>query len=273
MTEDTAAADMAAAEAAAVALNQPEGERTYLEPPEDQPGDDAAAAAEQDEDAEKPAPKPKQTAQERIDELTRARREAERDAEFWRAKATREADAQTHPQGDGRPDPADFDNGALDPGYIDALTDWKAEQAVEKRFTQREAQARTQTALQTFEQRVEKQYPDGEPEGLKTLRSLPMLSSVVQEVMMDSEVGPKLGDYLGDNPRELRRISALPPISQARELTKLEQTLTTPSAPSPKTATDAPEPAPTLRGAGGRFKVAPDTSDFAAFEAQYKPGG
>jgi hypothetical protein len=135
---------------------------------------------------------------------------------------------------------------------------------------QAQANARAQTAIQTFEQRVEAQFPDGEPEGLTRLRDLKALPPAVTELIMDSEIGPKLADHLGNNIRELNRISALPPLQQAREITKLEMKLADPPAPIPKTATDAPEPAPTLRGAGGRFKVAPDTADFAAFEAQYK---
>jgi hypothetical protein len=233
-------------------------------------GDDAPAEPTE-------APKPKKSAQERIDEVTKARRDAERqaedarrDAEYWREQALRTAPKpDPEPQGDGRPDPSAYADGIYDPAYAEALIDWKAEQVVTQRFAQREAQTRTQTALQSFTQRVSEQYPDGEPDGLAALRRMPQLNGAVQDVILASEIGPRIADHLGANPTELARLSALPPHLIGRELGRLEARLETPAAPKAKTVTDAPEPAPTLRGAGGRFTVAPDTSDFAAFEKQY----
>jgi len=279
MTEETQATVETDGNDTAAVLAQANGEKTYLgepagdEPPEtaEDPGDDAAAATDE---TPAPAPKVKKSAQERIDELTAARREAEREAEYWRSRATQAP--QTAPQaqtGDGKPDPADFTDGAYDPAYIDAMTDWKAEQAVEKRFSQREAQSRVQSAVEAFDAKVAAEYPDGEPAGITALRRAPVLPQTIVDLVTTSEVGPKLAEHLGDNPRDLARLSALAPHLQGRELAKLEQKLAGPLAIPPKTATDAPEPAPTLRGNGGRFKVAPDTQDFAAFEAQYKLGG
>lgn len=237
------------------------------EAPETETGDDAAAAPE--------APKRK-SAQDRIDELTRARREAEREAEFWRTKALQSptpAQPQPEPQGDGRPDPNTYEGGVYDPAYIEDLAGWKAEQLVEQTLTKREKQRQTETAIEAFTRRVSEQFPDGEPEGLAALRRLPELPQAIGEVIISSENGPKLADYLGTNPRELQRLSGLAPHLQAYELAKIETRLTAPASPPPKTATDAPEPPPRARGAGGQFKVSPDTEDFAAFEKQYRPGG
>ena len=88
-------------------------------------------------------------------------------------------------------------------------------------------------------------------------------------MLLASDIGPKLAEHLGDNPRELDRLSALPPHLQTYELAKVEARLSRPAAPVAKTATEAPEPAPQARGVGGKFKVAPDTSDFAAFDKAY----
>jgi hypothetical protein len=77
---------------------------------------------------------------------------------------------------------------------------------------------------------------------------------------------------LGTIPRNSAPERAQPDL-QARELTLLETRLTPAAKPTPKTATDAPEPPPQARGAGGQFKVAADTDDFAAFEKQYRIGG
>jgi hypothetical protein len=229
-----------------------------------QPGDDAAAAQD---DGEAPQPKPKKTAQERIGELTAARREAEREAEYWRSRATQAPQPQAHAApSDSKPDPSTYTDGIYDPQYIEDLTDFKAAQAVEKRFTQHEAQSRTQTAIQAFDAKVEAEYPDGEPAGITALRRAPVLPQTIVDLVTSSEIGPKLAEHLGDNPRELARLSALAPHLQGRELAKLETRLAAPPKPNP--ATNAPPATPQVRGAGGRFAPGPrddmSTEDWLA---------
>lgn len=259
--EDTAAAVTDAAETDAQAQG------------EEQSGDDAAAAAEPGEGEQ---PKPRKSAQERIDEVTKARREAERvaeearrDAEYWREQAMRHQPQAQQPAEEGEPDPASYEHGELDARFIADRATYHALKTFREEQARQTAQTRMQTQLQTFEARLSEQFPEGEPVGVQRLRALRELSPAIQEVILDSEIGPKLADHLGTNPRELTRISALTPLQQARELTKLEMKLASPPAPTPKTATDAPAPTPQVRGAGGRFTVAPDTDDFAAFEKQF----
>lgn len=218
------------------------------------------------EEAGEPAPKPKKTANERIAELTAKQRQAERDAaakdeeaRYWRDQALRNQPAPAPQANDGKPTSDQFES--YD-DYVEALTDWKAENTVNARLAAQQQQSTIQTRVQTFEQRVATQFPDGEPEGLSALRRAPSLPEGVQEVILSSENGPKLADHLGNNPAELRRLSSLTPTMQAFELAKLEQRLAAP----PKTATTAPAPHPTARGNGGRFETPPDTNDFAAFE-------
>jgi len=226
-----------------------------------------ASEGHEPEDTEE-APKPKKSAKERIDELTAARRTAERDAEYWREQAMRSATPAPAPAPQpvqGKPDPSQYVEGVYDPAYIEDLTDWKAEQTVSRVIQTRERQTSVQQAVQTFDQRAAQMFPDGEPAGLTALRRAPSLPEAVQEIILSSEYGPRLADYLGSNPGEFSRLSAMSPPKQAYELAKIEQRLTAP----PKTTTTAPEPTPTARGAGGRFQVSPDTSDFSAFEKQY----
>lgn len=255
VTEDVAAVDQVAEETPAQ---------------DDEPsGDDAAAAPEPQ------AEKPRRSAQERINEAVKAQREAEREREYWREQALR---SQSEPQQrrepqvetqDAEPDPSDYDHGELDARFIRDHATFHAKKAFREEQAQAEARNRTQTVRQTFEQRVQEQFPEGEPDGLARFRNLETVPVAVNDILAASEVAPKLADYLGANPRELNRISALPPTLQARELTKIELKLATPPAPTAKIATDAPEPTPQVRGAGGRFKPAPDTDDFAAFEKAY----
>lgn len=285
MSEDTpAAVETDGLDTAAVLAASLSSEKTYLPEPKpaeaevvvEPPGDDAAAAPTE---AEAEKPKPKQSAQERIDELTRARREAERDVEYWKAKALHGSEqqpaqeAQQAPQGDERPVRTDYDD---DFEFIEALTDWKAEQAAERLIQQQRQAEKANSVRANFVTRSAALFPDGEPAGLVAFKQLPQLPAAVIEIVAESEIGPKLAEHLGDNPAEFARLEGLSPIQQARELTRLEARLSPPSEaakPPPKTITDAPEPPPQARGAGGQFKVAADTGDFAAFEKQYRIGG
>jgi hypothetical protein len=255
VTEDVAAVDQVAEEAPAQ---------------DDEPsGEDAAAAPEPT------AEKPRRSAQERINEAVKAQREAEREREYWREQAlkTQPAPQRQEQQTEAKePDANDYEYGTSDARYIEDRAVFRARQEFERDAARRDADHRARNALMTFEQRVGEQFPDGEPEGLTRLRGLPTLSPAVQEAIMDSDVGPKLADHLGSNTRELNRISALPPLQQARELAKLELKLATPPARTPKIATDAPAPTQQVRGSGGQFKPAPDTNDFVAFQSTYGSG-
>lgn len=233
-------------------------------------GDDAAAAT--DDEGQADQPKPKKSPQERINEVTAQKHEALREAEYWKAKALQAPqpqpapEAQQQPQGDGRPARDDYED---DFEYIEALTDWKAEQAAERLAQRNRQQDQARTARENFHTRKTQLFPGGEPDGLKSFLALKELPVAVIEIVGESEIGPKIADHLGANPAELRRLEGLSPIQQARELTRLEHRLSEPAKPTPKTATDAPEPPPQARGAGGRFTVAADTDDFAAFEKQF----
>lgn len=271
-TPEGASDDFSTFQAAANAANADQaGEEEGAE----QPGDDAAA--DEGEDQGESPPKPKKTAQERIDELTAARRQAERDAkeareeaERWRALAEqRAATSQTPtPQGgDGKPNPEDFQDGVYDPAYVEALTDWKADQAVSRRLNERDQVRTQQTALTAFNARAAEAFPDGEPEGLKALKAMPQLSQTVAMTILDMEDGPKVADHLGANRAELHRIETLAPHLQVLELAKISTALAAKPAPVVNKIPGAPEPPDNrVRGAGGQFRTPPDTSDFAAFE-------
>ena len=77
--------------------------------------------------------------------------------------------------------------------------------------------------------------------------------------------------YLGKNPDEGRRLSAMNPVAAARELGKIEARL---SAPRPKTTTSAPDPISPVRGTASGTKNPERMSPAewrAAREAGWKP--
>jgi len=236
----------------------------------EQPGDNAAATPEEEGEQ----PKPKKTAKDRIDELTWKLRETERREAALLDRLQRPAPAQEarQPQADAanedpEPDPADYEHGELDVNFIRDVTRREARLEFRRELAERDARQSFVSKRATFDQRVSEQFPDGEPEGLTRLKTLPSLSEAIGDVILTSENGPRLADHLGKNPGELQRLSALAPHLQAYELAKMEARLTQPTPV--KTATDAPPATPQIRGAGGRFQPPPDTDDSSAFEKPY----
>lgn len=274
MTDETQGAAPADAEDTAAVLALASGEKTYLGEPAEEtppPGDEAAAAAEPGE-GDKPKPKP--TAQERFDELTRARREAEREAEFWKAKATQaptDAKPATEAPKDEEPDPAEFQYGETDPGYIKALGAHSARQEFARLSQEAERKTAARSVNQTWDQR-QAEFAKTKPDYYEALGKEWDCSEPMADAIRTSEDGAAVAYHLANNPAEARRIAALNPLAAIREIGKLEARLAAPPADTPtpiKTVSDAPTPGPELRGQGGKFKVAGDTQDFAAFEKTY----
>lgn len=198
--------------------------------------------------------KPKKSFQERMDEKTRLQREAERERDALREEVERlRAAREAEPEGD----------------------DAWIEEIVERRLTAREEAKRAQEAARTWNERQAKtaekyeDYFEAVIEGAD--KGTWVCTPDMAEAIKESEAGADIAYHLAKNPDEARRIAGLSPYSQIRELGRIEAGLTaTSTTPQTKPLTKAPEPAPHARGAGGKFKVAADTSDFAAFEAQYR---
>jgi hypothetical protein len=141
--------------------------------------------------------------------------------------------------------------------YVEAVADWKASEKVrlaleevQKAEKDRQAaQAKTEREKQENEirdawmRRVEeakKKHPDIE-EKIFSKETLPVEPGTVMfGFILDSEIGPELAYYLAEHQDEFKRIAALGPNQQARELTKIELTLLSPAPP--KKETKAPPP-------------------------------
>ena len=187
--------------------------------------------------------------QTRIDELTRQKHEAAREAAYWKQVAAgTQSPAQAAPQ---RPEPANYEK--YD-DYIDALTDWKAEQAVAKRMEADSTRKVAETRAQTFAERqtqartVLTDYDD------VVGGSDTPIANHVGEVLMESDLGPQLAYHFAKNPDVLLRLNSMNPTAAAREIGRLEATLSakpaTPAAPTKKVS-NTPAPAGTV-GTQGR---------------------
>ena len=105
----------------------------------------------------------------------------------------------------------------------------------QQQTTVRQAQTETQKA---FAERLKKAAED-DPTVLDVYqdRNLPV-SVPMAAVIMESEKGPEILKYLGNNREESARIARLTPIAAARELLRIESTIA--STPVPRTSTDQP---------------------------------
>lgn len=180
-------------------------------------------------------PKPKKTAQERIDELTRKRRDAERDAEYWRAKALeKEPEKKPVEPVSNRPRLDQFETTEQ---YEDALLDWKLGN-IERKKRQEIFASEQQRAAQTFQERAQKLRE--EHDDFDEVIEQPVFSAVMRDAFVMSENGPSVAYHLGTHPAEAERIRAMPAAMQLIEIGRLETKLSlagaqrkTPSAPAP----------------------------------------
>ncbi len=232
-----------------------EGEVNPAEPPQD-------------------GPKAKKTAQDRIDELTRARREAEREAKYFRDLYEGKAQPQRETakdEGPKAPDPNDFDMGDMDPRYLDALVDFRVQQGLDKVQSRVAQDLHLQAGARVWEARQDEaraKFADYDEKVIDGAHNWPCTPEMA-EAIRTSDAGGEVAYHLASNPDEARRIATLAPIAQARELGRIEATLTaTPKDPPSVKTTNAPKPPQAqARGAGGQFMPNAATPNFAEFEA------
>jgi hypothetical protein len=138
--------------------------------------------------------------------------------------------------------------------YADLLAERKAEELLARR-EQARVQSETLEAFHDREEEARNKYDDFEQVAYNP--KLPITNEMAQTIQ-SSEVGPDIAYYLGSNPKEAERISRLSPLSQAKELGKIEAKLA--DNPVVKKTSSAPAPiAPiTARSSGS---PATDTTD------------
>lgn len=229
--------------------------------------------------------------QERMNEITAARREAERE----RDEALRKlAEASPKPEvakpavetpsaeADLEPDPTAFEYGEADPKFTLEMAKWGARQEFK---ALRESEAIKAQVAETSEkwdrmgsEAVEK-YPDFKEKVLDTAKTVEWpCSPIVGEGILNSEVGTDIAYHLATNVDEAKAIYAMNPLEQARAFGRLEAKFiggtSKAAAPTPKITTDAPKPPENrARGGGGKYAVDDDTNDFSAFEAKHSRKG
>jgi hypothetical protein len=197
--------------------------------------------------------KPPRGVQKRIDELTREKRELERRNHELAMAALRRGETPAANQNQNavkEPKPEEF-NSYND--YLKARDAWledsllaKAERKLQERMRVAAEQQSRASRSKSYSEAVAKaaeRYEDFEEVAHNP--SLPITQAMAEVIQDAGEKGPDLAYWLGSHPDDAARISRLSPIAAARELGRIEATLTT---PQPKKTTQAPEPPKTVAG-------------------------
>jgi hypothetical protein len=184
------------------------------------------------------------TAQDRINDLTRARREAERERDFYKGLVSQPTPVS--PDGADKPTPDTFDT--YD-DYVEALTDWKVSQTLIKQSSEtanRTEELVRQANWQSKMEAAQSLLPDYE--AVVGSSEVP-ISPHVAQALMDSDRGPELAYHMAQHPELAAELNKLSPVKAAMTLGRLETTL---AAPAAKPATKAPAPINPIRSAPAR---------------------
>jgi outer membrane biosynthesis protein TonB len=276
---------------------------------EDNPLAPEDASEEEDEEIEIPVDeqeesknlrlKPKKkSAQERIDEVTAARRAAEREVEELRRQLAERSQPKEEPKPQTQvqavsagPTPDDVNEageavyplGEFDQNFIRDLTRFtlqqerdaqKAQDAAESRAAQeRAAVEEIQEGWQARLAAVQESLPDIQEKGMRLEPAFdgldPDYSKYIAQTIMSLDHGPEVLYYLSDHLEEARALVAGGPLKATLGLGELNSMFKT-KKEAPVKVTSAPEPpVDRVRGSGGRVEVPDDTDDLPAFEKKF----
>lgn len=268
--------------------------------------EDAHAEDEEDDGSQKS--KRRKPAKERIQELTAARREAERRADALerqiaelrqnkdKSEDTKREAAPAAPLEAAAPNPDErlesgepkYPMGEFDPHYIRDLTRFTIQQEradIENRAAQerqaREIELAQQALTESWTEKLtsaREELPDLVEKAVDLeheFRNLePKYGEYLAATIMSLDYGPHVLDYLADHLDEARKIVAAGPTQATIALGRIEARIAATKerksneVEKGKVSNAAPPP-PRTRGSGGRTSVKPDTDDLDAFEKLY----
>lgn len=215
--------------------------------PQEEILEDINQEVEEEIESEEQAEAPKLSRRDkRINQLSWEKHELERqknaEIEELKRQLSEKQAAPPTTASEGRPTKADFDYD--EDRYIEAISEWKAKQALEKFAKEQEQKAanlKQQEIVQTWQQKAQA-YASENPDyiSLTKERGNAVSSQAVAAFLTSSENGVKLHHELLDNFPLLQRIQALPDWQQGAELVKLESELA--NKTKTKKQSKAPQP-------------------------------
>ena len=215
------------------------------EEPEEQEETEESAPSDGDD---APAPRQNKGVGKRINELTREKYEALREAEQLRRELEAVRNPQQPPaQAADRPtlEQFDFDQER----YLEALTDYRITQK-ENEAKQAQAREAAQQQAVTFKER-ESAFVAEHPDYYDVAYTAPInYSEAMLEAIRESDVAPAIAYHLAQNLDTAAEISRMSPFGAAKAIGRIEAQLSAPASPSqPRTVPKAPAPVATLRPA------------------------
>jgi hypothetical protein len=252
--------------------------------------DDGKQPDQQQQDDKKPGSKPKGL----VDEVIKLRREnrelksrvtpppqeqpkpAGAPAEAARAAATPEAAADVEP---------DINKYTDYSQYQRDLVRWEIRQSQRQAAAEaqrREAETAQRQKAATWQTRVSAAAAKPELANFEAIafNTTLQVTPVMGDAITDSELGPEILYHLGLNPAEAERISKLSPVSQVREIGKLEASLAKPAHadtgaasdedPAPQKSAISKAPPPIPRPAGSASKPNPAKNIEGMSQAEYR---
>jgi hypothetical protein len=189
--------------------------------------------------------------QDRIDELTRARRAAEREAEYWKARAADTSVQNPAPPADVKKPPvrADFDS---DEAYEDARIDYRADQ----RLAERESQNAAKVQLEASEREAAKRATDYQARLSEARSKISDFDDVVNgatatvaphvvNLLVDHDNAGELMYHFAKNPQDLEQLNELSAPKAALKMAEIALNYNSPAvkpAAVEKPTTKAPAP-------------------------------
>lgn len=217
---------------------------------------DAPADKTKDPTDEQPEKRGKSRYERRLDKAYRERAQAEARAAFYEKQLS-----TLQPKAPDTTAPT-LEQFNYDPeAYAEAKAKHAADMAVkqyEARIVQQRHEMSMKQLTETWSQKVDKaerKYDDFD----EVVGEL-VPNSVFTTAIMQAENGPDIAYYLTKNEKEARRIVQLDPVSQVREIGRLEARLLAEPV-KPKTPSKAPAPITPLGGKSGAVNDMPQDSD------------
>jgi hypothetical protein len=245
-------------------------------------GDEPEGKEDESEKDEKPAQKKKGGFQRRIDKLNAKIAERERELEYFRKLALKDAEPtekskvesqKSAEATDGEPDPGTFETHAE---YVKALTKWEIKQ---EKKAQAEEENRSklvsdqEKTVKAHQERV-KAYSEKNDDFWELIESVDdvVVSPAIGQLIMQSENGPELMLALAKDRKEYERINKLSPLDAARALGRIEAKLQASEEetkkPTETKITKAPKPIDPVGASKSSVNKSPEEMTFTEYEAR-----
>ena len=252
----------------------PEVETQVQEPEVQEPETQEPETQEGQEPETQETQRGKKSAQQRINEITKAKYDAEREAAYWRGIAegsrpqTQQVPEPAAREPVAKPNLADFTDYET---YIEALTDWKTTQKVtEVVHNQREATVQERQQAEAME--LAKGWASKQEDARKSIPDYDevmggaetVVAPYITDAILTSDRGPEVAYHLAKNPALAEKLNRLSPIAAAREIGRIEAAL---EKSSPGTSRSAPPPPARTTRSPATIPGDPAKMDHEAYRA------